>query len=144
MIRQLTAAICFSLIAFQASAACTDFSGTWKGQCRDNSGQTRNLSLSIMQNGCDTVVIGDRIFPVGKVIETRIPNGQYNVSYEVVNFVNNCSDLQYLYTGFADVPGQPQIRINTSTTYKRNGRFMVSDTYQSENNYHETCQYFQQ
>ena len=144
MIRQLTAAIGFSLIAFQASAACTDFSGIWNGQCRDNSGHTRNVSVGIMQNGCNTVILGQRIFPVGKVIETRIPNGQYNVTYEVVNFVNNCSEMQYLYTGFAEVAGQPPIKLSTSTTYKRNGNFMISETYQAENNFHETCQYFQQ
>ncbi|MGZ3782302.1 MAG: hypothetical protein ACXVCY_16750 [Pseudobdellovibrionaceae bacterium] len=147
MIRRIASiALISSVIGFQAYANCTNFVGTWKGQCQSNSGQMRNKTVTIMQNACDTIVIENRIFPIGQVIETHIPAqpGETNVTYEVMNFTNNYSDLQYLYTAVATKPGQSPIQFNISTTYKRNGNFMVSESYQSENSYRETCQYFLQ
>ncbi|MBO9666198.1 MAG: hypothetical protein J7501_05240 [Bdellovibrio sp.] len=144
---RLAAFIAFaSLITLQAHAACTDFTGSWKGTCQNNSGRVTESSVMIMQNRCDTVVLSNRIFPIGQVIETHVPAipGESNVAYEVMNFVNNCSELQYLYTGIATKPGQQPIQLNISTTYKRNGNFMVSELFQAQNNYRETCQYFLQ
>ncbi|MEK2688423.1 hypothetical protein [Bdellovibrio sp. GT3] len=146
MNRFLSMTLLASLISFQAHAACTDFAGTWKGTCQNNSGVVRHNTVTIMQNRCDTIVMENRIFPIGQIIETRVPSnpGESNVAYEVMNFVNNCADLKYLYTSIASKPGQPPVRIDLATTYKRNGNFMTSELVQSQNNYRETCQYFLQ
>lgn len=70
-----------TLIGVQAQA-CIDFSGAWRGECRDETGKTLRQELIITQQGCYGLRINKKDFSIGQV--RNVPN-QYDGMRGVAN-----------------------------------------------------------
>lgn len=142
-----SAVFCLTMITcFSASAAPANFNGNWFGSCRSNMNQERNSSVNIY-HGSHGVMIDNRNFRFGQVVETRIPTDPnefpptFNVAFEVVNLTNNGSTMEYLYSGILrQYPSQPW-QIVVKTKYSIINGLLVTTMNDLTTGFAETCHF---
>ena len=48
-----------------ADAKCTDFTGTWKGECVDQSGKKEDVTTYVYQSGCEYLFVDGAFIAIG-------------------------------------------------------------------------------
>ena len=128
-----------------AAPGCVDLSGDWAGSCLSSPGKTRQEQTLIAQRGCRAITVDGRFFIFGQVIETHVPSGNYNVTYEKFAFNPTGTELQYDYVGMykESRSNNSPVTMSVKTNYAmRNGGLLRTMT-DNMTGFSETCTFSQ-
>jgi len=90
----------------QNASSCTDFSGSWKGQCTA-AGETSEGALEIKQEGCDSLYSGSDLQQLGSLKTISESGAKFSYGFAAAsNWNEGQTEIHYQYGGLVKVDGK--------------------------------------